>query len=126
MKIQLPQSTRRFLSKDDIGTREITVEIAVVGEVEFASGDKKIAIAFTGKQKRLVAGAPILRTLVAAWGDDSAGWIGRKAVLYVDPDVSFGGASVGALRLRPVPGQDATAATLRPAPVAVADAATPF
>ncbi len=35
-----------------------------------------------------------------ALDEDTDNWIGKQAVLYVDPDVEFGGNIVGGLRLR--------------------------
>ena len=37
--------------------------------------------------------------LVAAWGDDATEWVGRRAKLYGDPDVTFGRDRVGGIRV---------------------------
>lgn len=39
------------------------------------------------------------RVLVAAWGSDSSVYAGRQITLYGDPDVRFGGAAVGGIRI---------------------------
>ena len=39
------------------------------------------------------------RVLVAAWGKDSAAYVGRKMTLYGDPEVKFGGKAVGGIRI---------------------------
>ena len=39
------------------------------------------------------------RVLVAAWGSDAAVYAGRRITLYGDPDVKFGGQTVGGIRV---------------------------
>jgi hypothetical protein len=39
------------------------------------------------------------RVLVACWGSDSAAYKGRTMTLYGDPEVRFGGAAVGGIRI---------------------------
>jgi hypothetical protein len=39
------------------------------------------------------------RVLVAAWGSDSAAYAGRQMVLFGDPEVKFGGQTVGGIRI---------------------------
>lgn len=39
------------------------------------------------------------RVLVNAWGKDSKAWVGRKLVLFRDPDVKFGGEAVGGIKV---------------------------
>ena len=39
------------------------------------------------------------RVLVAAWGKDSAAYVGRRMTLYGDPEVKFGGKAVGGIRI---------------------------
>lgn len=41
----------------------------------------------------------VRRILVAAWGPDSAAYIGRRMTLYRDPAVRFGGDAVGGIRI---------------------------
>lgn len=41
----------------------------------------------------------VLRILVAAWGDETAQWVGRKVTLYRDPTISFGRDKVGGIRI---------------------------
>jgi hypothetical protein len=43
-----------------------------------------------------------IRVLEKAFGSHSDDWMGQKATLYVDPNVSFRGQVVGGLRLRPM------------------------
>jgi len=39
------------------------------------------------------------RVLATCWGTDAAVWIGRKATLYRDPDITFGKDKVGGIRI---------------------------
>lgn len=39
------------------------------------------------------------RVIVAAWGKDSAAYIGRRMTLYCDPTVKWGGQAVGGVRI---------------------------
>ena len=39
------------------------------------------------------------RILVAAWGPDGAAYVGHRMTLYRDPEVTFGGQSVGGIRV---------------------------
>ena len=39
------------------------------------------------------------RVLVAAWGAESAPWVGRRLTLVGDPTVKFGGSTVGGIKI---------------------------
>jgi hypothetical protein len=41
----------------------------------------------------------VRRILVAAWGKDGDAYVGRRLVIYRDPDVKFGGQDVGGIRV---------------------------
>lgn len=41
----------------------------------------------------------VRRLIVAAWGPDAANYTGRRMTLFRDPDVRFGGQSVGGIRV---------------------------
>lgn len=41
----------------------------------------------------------VRRIMVAAWGKDSAAYVGRRMTLYRDPAVKFGGMDVGGIRV---------------------------
>jgi hypothetical protein len=41
----------------------------------------------------------MIRVLLAAWGDDSDVWVGRRATLFQDPNVRFGRDVVGGIRI---------------------------
>jgi hypothetical protein len=50
--------------------------------------------------KGMVMNITTIRVLEQAFGGDTDHWVGNKVVVYVDPNVSFGGRVVGGLRLR--------------------------
>lgn len=41
----------------------------------------------------------VLRLLIAAWGDEAADWVGRRATLYRDDSIRFGPEAVGGIRV---------------------------
>jgi hypothetical protein len=50
--------------------------------------------------KGMVMNVTTIRVLEQAFGGDTDQWVGNKVIVYVDPNVSFGGKVVGGLRLR--------------------------
>ena len=50
--------------------------------------------------KGMVMNITTIRVLEQAFGGDTDHWVGNKVIVYVDPNVSFGGKVVGGLRLR--------------------------
>ena len=44
-------------------------------------------------------GKSMRRVLAAAWGTNAQQWVGRRATLYCDPTVKFGGEAVGGIRV---------------------------
>lgn len=45
-------------------------------------------------------GKSMRRVLAACWGTDASLWAGRRVELFCDPDVQFGGKSVGGTRIK--------------------------
>ena len=103
MKVSPPKSSSKFLSKSDLGARECPATIAGVREVAMPGGDDKLVVDFARSDKCLVVQPPILKALIAAFGDETDHWIGRRIVVFVDPNVQFAGATVGGIRVRPAP-----------------------
>lgn len=48
----------------------------------------------------------VLRLLIAAWTEDSTMWVGKRATLYLDPEVRFGRDTVGGIRVSHLSGID--------------------
>jgi hypothetical protein len=65
--------------------------------------------------KGMVMNVTTIRVLEQAFGGDTDDWVNKKVIVYVDPNVSFGGKVVGGLRLR-IPKQKAAPAPSNAAP----------
>ena len=61
---------------------------------------RKLVAKFEGKSKGLVLNDTNLETLELAFGPDSNDAIGAQVVMYVDPDVRYGGKRVGGIRIK--------------------------
>ena len=85
------------LNADDLATGPRTVTIA---EVVKGSAEQPVdvhLVEFPGRPWR--PSKSMRRVLVEAWGKQSSAYIGRRATLYRDPDVMFGGAKVGGIKV---------------------------
>jgi hypothetical protein len=68
---------------------------------EGAEPDYKWAMSFAESDKPLVLNWTNIQLCEKAFGsDDTDHWNGKKIVLYVDPNVSYGGKVVGGIRVR--------------------------
>ena len=99
----------KFLRKEDLGSHdgELVVTVNQVGKVNVAMDDqpeeKKWAIMFAEFNRPMVLNSTNIQLLAKACGsEDTKDWIGKKVVLYVDENVTFGGKLVGGLRVRAV------------------------
>lgn len=108
----------KFLKQSDIGAGALmTVEGCEKHNVakEGAEPEHKWCLAFAETDKPLVLNSTNIQLCERIFGsDDTDEWIGKKVVLYVDPNVSYGGKVVGGIRVR-APKKAAAAAT-KPAP----------
>lgn len=77
-------------------TKDITVtDVRLMG-----SEDQPVAINYEGDDGRPFKPCKSMRrVLIAAWGGKAEEWKGRSMRLYGDPDVKFGGQSVGGIRI---------------------------
>ncbi len=113
-----------FLKKEDVGRGVLaTISGCIKRNVamEGAAPDHKWCLTFNELEKPLVLNATNIQIAEQIAGsDDTDDWVGVRVVLYVDPNVSYGGKLVGGIRLRaPKPG--AAAPTPPPPPVDVDD-----
>jgi hypothetical protein len=83
----------------DLGQKEHLAQIESIKEEEVGD-DRKLVARFEGKSKGLVLNDTNLETLEQAFGDDSNDVIGAQVVLYVDPNVRYGGQRVGGIRIK--------------------------
>lgn len=71
-----------FLKAVDLVGRTVHLTIAKVTEQEFSDGQRsKPAIYFEGKEKGLILNKTNCDVLMAAYGRDSSGWIGKELIL---------------------------------------------
>ena len=99
----------KYLKQSDVQD-DTPVTIAKVGKANVArEGDEpeyKWLIRFNEFSKPMVLNSTNIKRLARSCNsDDTDEWIGKKVVLYVDPDVEFGGNVVGGLRIRAMKGQ---------------------
>ena len=111
----------KYLKKDDVGDG-VLVTFRDFKHVNVAQedspADMKWVAYFNELEKPLVMNGTNLQVAAAAMGsEDTDDWLGKKIVLYTDPNVSFGGKLVGGIRLRAPKGAK---------PVTVADDDVPF
>lgn len=111
----------KFLKKEDVGPG---VLLAVEGCVQKnvaqqgADPEMKWCLTFADCDKPLVLNSTNIQLCKIIFeSDDTDHWIGKKIVLYTDPNVSYGGKIVGGIRVRKPKGAAASPVT---APVAVA------
>ena len=84
----------------------VEVTIQSVSEEEVGSQkDKKLAIYFKEMEQGLIPAKAVLKFLVGELGDETDAWVGKKFVLFSDPNVFFQGKRVGGLRLKKVEGK---------------------
>ncbi len=94
----------KFLKQSDVGAGALfTVtdckqyNVAMQG----AEPEMKWCLEFHESDKPLVLNATNIHICEQVFGsDDTDHWIGKKIVLYTDPNVSFGGKLVGGIRVR--------------------------
>jgi hypothetical protein len=88
-----------LLKVADLGRKEHLVQIESIAE-EDVGDERKLVARFEGKSKGLVLNDTNLEALEAAFGSDSKDAIGGQVIVYVDPDVRFGGQRVGGIRIK--------------------------
>lgn len=72
-----------------------------VSDVRLGSGEEQpVIVHYQGEDGRPYKPCKTMRkVLILAWGKDGREWVGRSLTLYNDPDVKFGGESVGGIRI---------------------------
>jgi len=96
----------KYLAKEDIG-QGILVTINKVDKANVAlegnAPEMKFTVHFDEVTKPLVlntTNAEIIAEIAKADEDIENTWLGHQIVLYVDPNVSFGGKRTGGIRVR--------------------------
>lgn len=86
------------LNADDLLGRTITLEVTAVKRGN--SAEQPVFIEYVdGNGKPYKPCKSMRRVLIHAWGDDGHKWVGKKMMLYCDPEVKFGGIKVGGIRI---------------------------
>lgn len=104
----------KFLKKEDLDYENgnlVTVKGIDRQNVGLADGeeDLKWCMHFKEFPKPMVLNSTNIQLATKALGtDETDDWIGRKLVIYVDDNVSFGGKLVGGIRIRKPRGQAGT------------------
>ena len=107
----------KFLRQSDFEEDSVcTIKSIKLEEMQGNGSETRWVLYFSEHTKGMVLNTTTIRVLEKAFGDDSDGWVGKRVMVYVDPNVSFQGKVVGGLRLRTPKAKTA------PAPKAPADA----
>lgn len=92
----------KFLRKEDFDEDQVCTikdcRLENVGKED--DQEQRWVLYFRERDKGMVLNVTTIRVLEQAYGGDSDHWVGNKVMVYVDPNVSFGGKVVGGLRLR--------------------------
>jgi hypothetical protein len=120
----------KFLKKEDVGAGALmTVEGCAQHNVakQGAEPEMKWCLSFEESDKPLVLNSTNIQLCQRVFSsDDTDEWVGKKIVLYTDPNVSYAGKVVGGIRVRapkakpvavPAPNKRATAPVIVPEPV---------
>ena len=95
----------KYLKKEDCGEDGVQVTIIGVVEMNVAMEDQapemKWCLGVKEFSKPLVLNWTNIQAIERITGsDDTDDWAGKSIVLYEDPNVSFGGKTVGGIRIR--------------------------
>lgn len=114
----------KFLRKEDFedGDQVLTVRTVKLEDMPGDDGQQKWVLYFRELPKGMALNSTTIRVLEKGFGDDSDLWTGKRVMVYVDPNVTFGGRLVGGLRLRTPKATPATPAGAPP-PTAAQQAA---
>jgi hypothetical protein len=85
----------------DLGRKEHLVQIESIAAEEVGEErERKLVARFEGKAKGLVLNDTNLEAIEEAFGPNSDDAIGGQVILFVDPDVRYGGQRVGGIRVK--------------------------
>lgn len=121
----------KFLKQTDVGRGVLgTIESCVQMNVakEGADPEMKWCLTFADIDKPLVLNSTNIQLCQRICdSDDTDHWIGKRIVLYTDPNVSFQGKLVGGIRVRaPKPTAPPPAPKPPDTPLAIDDSDIPF
>jgi len=92
----IPKSDQLNADQLIVGPMTVTVTDVRVGN----SDEQPISVHYEGENGRPFKPCKTMRrVLIFAWGADGREWVGKSMTLYTDPQVRFGGAEVGGIRI---------------------------
>jgi hypothetical protein len=110
-----------YLTKEDF-PRPALGTIAKLTQETFkddsGASETKWCMHFEEFDRGMILNKTNIRLVASILGNDTNAWMGRQIVIYNDPNVSFGGRTVGGLRLRAPKNQAAAPQPAAPAPAA--------
>ena len=93
----------KYLKQSDV-EHEPTVTVEKITKENVAREDEEADYKYTVKfrefPKSLVLNSTNIKRMGRFLGDDSDDWIDGQVILYVDPDIEFGGKITGGIRVR--------------------------
>jgi hypothetical protein len=113
-----------YLKAEDLRGSTVLVTIEAVELEELRDGERKLALTFRGKEKRLLLNVTNAQAISDALGDETSMWSGRQVELYT-ATVEFQGRRVPGIRVRGARA-DAPPATPRERPPLGVDDSIPF
>lgn len=124
----LPSS---YLKQSDFDEAGLIVTVQRVEEKNVAREDEppehKWIVYFNEYEKGMVLNTTNINGLAKACNsDDTDHWAGKEVVVYVDPNVGYGGKTTGGLRIKKYSAPAAPKSAARQAPAAVMDDSPPF
>lgn len=96
MRVTIEKKTDQLNYEDFLGG--VTRVVTIAG-VKAGTKEQQYDIAIEGDKRVWRPAVTVLKLLVEAWGDDATEWVGRRAMLYGDPDITFGSTKVGGIRV---------------------------
>ena len=94
----------KYLRKEDVGQgRLFTIQSLIQENVAMDKQPEELkwVMYFEEEEKGIVLNWTNIQLAAQATGsEETETWIGKKIVLYADPNVSFGGKLVGGIRIR--------------------------
>lgn len=95
----------KFLKQSEVSDEPTVTVVSLKKENvarEDEDADYKYTVKFKEFEKPLVLNSTNIKRMAKALGDDTDDWIGGKVILYVDPDIEYGGKVVGGIRVRSI------------------------
>lgn len=96
MKITAEPRSDQWNADDFIGGK---AKVFTIAGVKNGTAEQKYDIRLEGQDRVWRPPLTVLRILMAAWGDESDDWIGRRVALYREPTVTFGKEKTGGIRV---------------------------